>query len=282
MQVNNNVQTNGSRLLTVISYNLHGLNQGLPGLTYLIDKLNPDVIMIQEHWLTSDNLYKLSDISSRYFVFGSSAMDARVSAGPLMGRPFGGTAILIKNEFINATVNIIACERFCVVKVVNWLLINVYLPCSGTDNRMLIYDDIFCELQSIMLGHADCDCLVGGDFNSDLSDCRAHAANTVINDFIVSNKLHRCDVLFPAATKYTYVSESLNCASTIDYMLTSDPLLTVAYNILDIDINLSDHLLCARSMYSVCPLSVARSMMLLISDGTMLRCMFTMNKRVLV
>ena len=27
--------------------------------------------MIQEHWLTPDNLYKLSEISNDYFVFGS-------------------------------------------------------------------------------------------------------------------------------------------------------------------------------------------------------------------
>jgi len=92
------------RRLTVISYNLHGLNQGIPGITELMEQLSPDVIMVQEHWLTSDNLFKLSDISDNYFVFASSAMDARVAAGPLFGRPFGGTAVLIKNDFVNISV----------------------------------------------------------------------------------------------------------------------------------------------------------------------------------
>jgi len=39
----------------------------------------------------------------------------------------------------------------------------------------------------------------------------------------------------------TYINESLNCASVIDYMLTTDVIRTVAFNVLDIDINLSDH-----------------------------------------
>lgn len=186
-------------------------------------QLKPDVIMIQEHWLTSDNLYKLSDISDDYFVIGSSAMDALVSAGPLFGRPFGGTAVLVRNKYVNITVNLATCERYVVVQVSNWLLINVYLPCIGTANRLLLYSDILCELQSIITAHPECNCLVGGDFNSDLNDTRSNSINTVINDFIASCNLHRCDYLFPTASKHTYVNESLNCSSTIDYMLSSSP-----------------------------------------------------------
>jgi len=40
---------------------------------------------------------------------------------------------------------------------------------------------------------------------------------------------------------HTYINESLNCASVIDYMLTTNVTRTVAFNVLDIDINLSDH-----------------------------------------
>jgi len=93
-------------LLSVVSYNLHGLNQGLPGINYLLDTLSPDVMMFQEHWLTSANLHKLSDISESSFMIGSSAMDTCVATGPITGRPFGGTAVLINKEFINVTVNI--------------------------------------------------------------------------------------------------------------------------------------------------------------------------------
>lgn len=98
--------------ISVISYNLHGLNQGTPGITELITKIEPDLIMVQEHWLSSVNLSKLNSLSSNYFVFGSSAMNIAVSSGPLYGRPFGGTAILIKNDHISSAVCVSTGDRF--------------------------------------------------------------------------------------------------------------------------------------------------------------------------
>ena len=58
----------------MVSYNLHGFNQGSHEIKDMVSTFMPDVIMIQEHWLTPDNLSKLSELSSNYFVFGSSAM----------------------------------------------------------------------------------------------------------------------------------------------------------------------------------------------------------------
>ena len=246
----------GRQLLTIISYNLHGLNQGLPGINELLRRLHPDIIMIQEHWLTADNLNKLSDISADYFVIGSSAMDVRVAAGPLYGRPFGGTAILISNKLANLTCVVSTSERYTAVKVANWLLVNVYLPCSGTENRLLVYSDIFCELNVIFAANRECDIFVGGDFNSDLNDAKANAFNSAINDFISSSSLLRCDVIFSVATKFTYVNESLNSASAIDYMLTSNQEHTIAFNILDIDLNLSDHL----PLMAVCSVDVSQAL----------------------
>ena len=54
---------NVSQHLIVISYNVHGFNQGRHGIIELISTLEPDAILVQEHWLTPDNLYKLSEIS---------------------------------------------------------------------------------------------------------------------------------------------------------------------------------------------------------------------------
>ena len=48
--------------------------------------------------------------------------------------------------------------------------------------------------------------------------------------------------MFPLSCRYTYVNESTHAASAIDYLLTSSTDSTVAFNILDIDLNLSDHL----------------------------------------
>jgi len=225
--------------LSVISYNLHGYNQGLSGCRELIDKMSPSVIACQEHWLTTDNLDKLNNISIDYFVCGSSAMDDCVRSGPLIGRPFGGTAMLINKRLIAVTSIVVSRERYTVIKVANWLIINAYMPCSGTNDRFVLYCDTLNELQDVVDNHRDCDILICADLNVELSS--SNNITLAVNDFIKSNNMYRCDVLFPSANVHTYINESLNCASVIDYMLTSNINQTVAFNVLDIDINLSDH-----------------------------------------
>ena len=231
--------TQSSRL-SIISYNLHGYNQGLPGCTERTDRqTESSVIAYQEHWLTTDNLDKLNNISIDYFVCGSSAMDASVGAGPLVGRLFGGTAILITKSLISVTNIIVSRERYTVIKIANWLVINAYMPCSGTNDRYLLYCDILSELQDIIDNQSDCDILMCADLNTELSS--SSILTSAVNGFIASNNMHRCDVLFPSANVHTYMNESLHCASTIDYMLTSNSSQTVAFNVIDLDINLSDH-----------------------------------------
>ena len=75
-------------------------NQGSSGVKELMSELKPAIIMVQEHWLTPGNLWKLSTLFDNYIVFGSSAMNACVSAVPLLGRPYGGTGILINQKYI--------------------------------------------------------------------------------------------------------------------------------------------------------------------------------------
>ena len=229
-----------SNLLKVISYNLHGFNQGSSGIKELMAKIQPDIIMVQEHWLTPDNLWKLNTLSDNYSVFGSSAMAACVSAGPLVGRPFGGTAVVVNNKHMSATENITSQDRFTAVKVHNWLLITVYMPSAGTPQRDILYSETLLELQALISQYPSVNCLIGGDFNIDL-DSNVNISRPV-NQFICRNNLHRCDLITPVGNRYTYVNETTNAHSAIDYMLSSNFEKIVAFNILDIDINLSDHL----------------------------------------
>ena len=139
---NCSLPANPNQRLSVISYNLHGLNQGSVGIHELISKLNPDVLMIPEHWLTPENMFKLDNFSPKYTVFGSSAMNERVCSGPLYGRPFGGTAIFVNNIHNSATKCIMSCDRYSAITINNYLFITVYMPCVGTPQRdliMLIY-----------------------------------------------------------------------------------------------------------------------------------------------
>jgi len=239
VNLNSSVPQKRNQRLTIVSYNLHGLNQGSVGLQELVCKLNPDVLMVQEHWLTPDNLFKLDNISSNYTVFGSSAMNERICSGPLYGRPFGGTAILVNNLHISATKCVISADRYTAIKIDKSLLITVYMPCAQTPQRDLIYVDLLAELEALFISHSNCQFIIAGDFNTDLN-CNSFASRTV-NKFIVDNCLSRCDNIFPLANNVTYYNESTHCSSTIDYILTSHIDDVVAFNILDLDINLSDH-----------------------------------------
>ena len=114
------------------------------------------------------------------------------------------------------------------------------MPCVGTQSRELLYGDILLELDALIAANSDCLCLIGGDFNTNL-DSNINVTISA-NNFIRDNLLSRCDVIFPVADNVTYFNETTGCGSAIDYMLTSSSNDIIAFNILDMDINLSDHI----------------------------------------
>jgi exonuclease III len=84
--------------INLISFNLHGFNQGVHVVSDLINDFNyPDIILVQEHWLTPDNIARLSCFEG-YFVFVTSAMLSAVETCPLYGRPFGGVGFIINDS----------------------------------------------------------------------------------------------------------------------------------------------------------------------------------------
>ena len=128
--------------LKIISFNLQGFNHGFAAIiSELIDTYKPEVLLLQEHWLTPANLSK-SDIFSAHFSFGCSAMSDCVASGVLTGRPFGGVMSLISNCLRESTQTIHCSERYVLVKIGSCLIFNVYLPCIGKANRHLLYQDI--------------------------------------------------------------------------------------------------------------------------------------------
>ncbi len=69
-------------------------------------------------------------------------MTASVESGVLRGRPFGGLMTLVSNKYQQYCHVVCALERVVIVAVGNLLVINVYLPCSGTNDRLDICEDI--------------------------------------------------------------------------------------------------------------------------------------------
>ena len=87
-----------TQFLQVLSLNLHGFNQGFSTVRDLLLTNTPDIFCLHEHWLTSDNMNKLDNLSDNYIGVGSTAMGAAVSAGIMRGRPYGGVSFLIKKN----------------------------------------------------------------------------------------------------------------------------------------------------------------------------------------
>ena len=133
--------------MSLVTFNMHGFNQGVQTIRDLVNERHPAIIALQEHWLTPCNMYKLNDNFPTYICAGMSAMANAVGSGVLKGRPFGGVALLIDKCFYKCTKIVVASERYVVVCVGDMLIINVYLPCSGTDNRQFICDEILHEIE---------------------------------------------------------------------------------------------------------------------------------------
>jgi len=104
--------------LYIVIYNMRGFNQGTEVVSDLVNSSDPpDVILLQEHWLTPVNLSLFGKKIQSYYAFGKSAMSDRLTQGPLVGRPFGGTSILTKNELRAATKCIFCADRYVVIRV---------------------------------------------------------------------------------------------------------------------------------------------------------------------
>ena len=85
----------GTNDFTVVTYNCHGFNQGRPLLQDLLQ--SNDIICIQEHWLSSGDMYKLSDLSEDFSVIASFAVDRFSSGGWCStGSSFWGACNLCK------------------------------------------------------------------------------------------------------------------------------------------------------------------------------------------
>ena len=59
---------------------------------------NIDVILLQETWLSHCTSSIWDNLSTDFTVFHSSAMQHKISNNITLGRPFGGTAVMVRNN----------------------------------------------------------------------------------------------------------------------------------------------------------------------------------------
>ena len=78
--------------LRCCTFNCRGWNSGYLSIKNFIDSL--DICFIQEHWLLSDQLNKVRDVSPDFLSVGVSGVDC---SALLEGRPYGGAQFFIVN-----------------------------------------------------------------------------------------------------------------------------------------------------------------------------------------
>jgi hypothetical protein len=118
-----------SQSFNVMSYNCRGFNKVKSA--YIKSLLtNCTILFLQEHWLSEEQLRLLSDIDAEFQCAGVSGFD---NSDILIGRPFGGCAILWRSDLLVTVSTLSTCSRrVCAIRMLNdnvkLLFINVYMP----------------------------------------------------------------------------------------------------------------------------------------------------------
>jgi len=225
--------------IKIATYNLHGINQGLSFLEYLCD--TRDIIYVQEHWLAPFNLTQLDTICPNFQCFATSAMNDVVCNKLLVGRPFGGVAILVKQNLATDFKVVKLSTRYIILKAWSTLFINVYLPCiSSTDWENEYMDCLACIANDV--SEIDCrNIIMGGDFNVDFNS--KHPLINVLCSFMTDFSLVNLDNKLPPGTNVSFRVDASGASSLVDHFFVSKSITDYVYDveIMDNGINLSDH-----------------------------------------
>ena len=151
-----------SSALRICTYNCRSVKKSLLEVIRLCN--SHDFVCVQEHWLLHSDLDYLSHIHNDFFSTASSAVD--VSSNILVGRPYGGTAILYRKSLRNS-VSIIPTTNPCVtgLKLLTdmgpSMPLSVYMPTEYNDDESLEKYVDACAYLNAMLT-----VVMVGDFNS--------------------------------------------------------------------------------------------------------------------
>jgi len=146
-----------------MTYNCRGFNKHKSG--YIAKLLSAcDILFLQEHWLSEDQMCTLANVCSSHNAIGVSGFDKTVV---LRGRPYGGCAIFYRRS-ANCSVKIINTEsnRVCAIQVrcddYDLLLVSVYMPYESDDNSFHAFCSVLSTINSICESFPDSTLILGG------------------------------------------------------------------------------------------------------------------------
>ena len=87
------------------------------------------------------SMFKLQNLSPDYLCYGKSAMEAAVSTGFIKGRPFGGTAILVRKALSKGVTSVLTFDRVVAPEICNFLFIvlsfNSSITCPAKMDQLI-------------------------------------------------------------------------------------------------------------------------------------------------
>lgn len=218
------LNTSVGNSVNIVTYNMHGLNQGRVMLSHLCEDNQIDFIFIQEHWTLPFNMNDILLFSDNFIVFGSSAMDDVVERSVLRGRPYGGTALMINKRFSNAASLGKMSEFFVIVKVSDIMLINVYFPCKPKmQDNLNILEEIFTDISQFLLDNNYTSIIFGGDLNNDFTKNSQMSImiKKFLQDFDLQCTIELNKIYNDKVIDYTFCSGPNGHSSYLDYFFIS-------------------------------------------------------------
>lgn len=155
-----------NQTLTFVSFNCYFVSRSLNDIQNICKE--SDVVALQETCLLPHDIPVLGTISNDFEYTGKSAVDT--STGPLIGRPYGGVAILWRKGIFDS-VTIIKCTNDRIVAIrANIgqraiLVFSVYMPTDSLTN-LPIFTDVLGEINAIIDNENVESVFILGEFNA--------------------------------------------------------------------------------------------------------------------
>lgn len=247
---NNNVDLVHNTVL--VTFNCKSLKRSINGVRQLCK--DADIIALQETWLLPHDLSLLATIDDEFGYTGTSAVDT--SKGMLIGRPYGGVALLWRKSLFQH-VSVIHSDnpRIAAIEVTvsdsrPMLIISVYMPVDCSDN-LLDLTDCLSNISAVIQERNVESVFILGDLN-------AHPNGLFYKELMCfcSDQEWLCaDVikLDVQSDTYTFISESHGSRRWLDHcIVTKGAWPSVVDTFVKYDVFWSDHL----PLYVVCDLNV--------------------------
>jgi len=209
---------NYRKSLSVCSFNCRSAKNCIPVLQQLC--ANCDILLLQEHWLLPFDLDLLNTVHCEFYSYGLSAID--LSSDILIGRPYGGTAILYRKSLAGCIKTVHSFDsRITGLEIDSamgpLLLLNVYMPTNyGDEHSLELYIDCLSKLHALIVDSNAIHTVIAGDFNcSPGSRFFGEFTQFSIDHGLVTSDLNRLNNV------YTYISDDGSKMSWVDHILSS-------------------------------------------------------------